>query len=106
MEPVDLRVAKARLDVLRRRARETVAGAVVLCPDDRDRRIGLRLLLPVDVGGEKPVADKRQHVRSISVEEEAHGPCRLAVHHLVLLEGVHPDSVLDGRSELARRENV
>src|SRR5207247_5743518 len=30
MEPVDLRVAKARLDVLRRRARETVAGAVVL----------------------------------------------------------------------------
>ena len=30
MEPVDLRFAKARLDVLRRRARETVAGAVVL----------------------------------------------------------------------------
>jgi hypothetical protein len=30
MEAVDLRVAKARLDVLRRRARETVAGAVVL----------------------------------------------------------------------------
>ena len=29
-EAVDLRVAKARLDVLRRRARETVAGAVVL----------------------------------------------------------------------------
>ena len=43
---------------------------------------------------------------SFAVEEEAHGPCRLAVHHLVLLEGVHPDSVLDGRSELARRENV
>jgi hypothetical protein len=30
MEAVDLRVAKARLDILRRRARETVAGAVVL----------------------------------------------------------------------------
>ena len=86
--------------------RRTVGAAVVLGAHDRDRRVGRRLLLAVDVGGEQAVADEGQHPRRVAVEVEGHGTRRLAAEHPVLLEPVDADAVLAGRAELAGRDDV
>ena len=88
--------------------RRAVAGPVVLGPDDRSRCLADRPPVAVDVRREKAVSDVLEiDVRILRVEEELNDAnLRLAVHHLVLLEGVDADPVPVDQAEVARRHQV
>ena len=79
---------------------------VVLRADHRDggARFGERGA--VEVRRQQAVADQRQGLRVIAVEEEAHHPRWGAGQHRTLLQAVHADAVLDGRAELPGRDRV
>src|SRR5829696_8585265 len=85
----------------------TIPTTIILRADNRDRRVGLWLLFAVDIGRQQAVANQRQDVWIIAIKEKADRPrIRLAIDHLVLLKGIDPNPIFDGRSKLTGGDHI
>ena len=87
--------------------RRAIRGIIVLRADDWRGRIICWHSPAVDVGRKQPIANQRQHPGGVPIQEKANNAgVWISCQHLVTLERVNANAVLNSRSKFARGDYV